>query len=119
MLDEEVEDNRVSRNLSLWSQTLQAYLFAKCGEDLPERKVALGMVPAVVKKKMLRPTRGDITQLVLPGGGDLTSIMWAGIRRHVASLATWCVNRALDTPAFSTPNGFSNISVSWKRARQT
>ena len=100
MVDEKVDDSLVSRNLSIWSQTLQAYLFAKCGEDPPERKVVLGMIPAVVRKKVLRPTKGDITQLVLPGGGDFSSRIWAGIRRHVAALAKWCVHRAFDTPAF-------------------
>ena len=100
MLDEKVEENKVSKNLSIWSQTVQAYLFAKCGEEAPENLYALGMVPAVVKRKALRPTKGDITQLVLPGGGDLTSRIWSGIRLHTKSLANWCVNRAFDTPAF-------------------
>ena len=87
MLEEKVEDNKVSKNLSIWCQTLQAYLFAKCGEDAPENLNALGMVPAVVRRKALRQTKGDITQLVLPGGGDLTSRIWAGIRLHTKSLA--------------------------------
>ena len=37
---------------------------------------------------------------MLPGGGDLTSRIWAGIRLHTKSRAKWCVNRAFDTPAF-------------------
>ena len=62
------------------------------------------MIPAVVKKRVLKPTKGDIAKLVLPGGGDLTSRVWAGVRLHVKSLTKWCTNRAFNTPAYNDAN---------------
>ena len=48
---------------------------------------------------MLKPKVGSLTDLVLPGGGDLTSRLWAAMRSHVRSLAKWCTSRNFDTPA--------------------
>ena len=41
-----------------------------------------------------------MAKLVLPGGGDLASRMWAAIRVHVKSVAKWLATGATNTPAF-------------------
>ena len=100
MVGEQVGENKLTNNFAIWCQTLQAYYFAKCGETPPANIAPLGMLPAVVRKKILRPAKSDVAKLLLPGGGDLSSRIWAGIRVQVKALSRWCDNKAFDTPAF-------------------
>ena len=83
MMGEEIDQNKPTKNLAIWCQTLQKYLFTRCGDELPNNFVPLGMVPAVVQKKVLKQKGGDLAKLVLPGGGDLASRIWAAIRLHM------------------------------------
>ena len=53
MMGEESDQNKPTTNLAIWCQTLQRYLFTRCGDELPNNFVPLGMVPAVVQKKVL------------------------------------------------------------------
>ena len=58
------------------------------------------MVPHPVKKKVLKQKGGELAKLVLPGGGDLASRIWAAIGLHVKSVAKWLATGATNTPAF-------------------
>ena len=49
----------------------------------------------VVKAKL-----GDIRKLVLPGGGDLTTRIWASVRVSIHSIRKWRTKGAIHTPAF-------------------
>ncbi len=67
---------------------------------MPTHFIPLGIVPAVVKNRVLKPRRDDMAKLVLPDGGDLASRIWAGIKVKVRAVAKLIANGATDTPAF-------------------
>ena len=61
----------------------------------------------MVKKRVLKPRRDEMAKLILPGGGDLASRIWAGIKVKVRAVAQWIANGATDTPAFR--DGLSSL----------
>ena len=67
---------------------------------MPKNFIPLGIVPAVVKKRVLTPRIDDMAKLVLLGGGDFASMIWAWIKVKVRAVAKWIANGATDTPAF-------------------
>ena len=69
MMGEEIDQNKPTKNLAIWCQTLQQYLFTRCGDEQPKNFVPLGMVPAVVQRKVLKQKGGELMKLVLSGGG--------------------------------------------------
>ena len=96
---EDVNDNLVTKNFAIWCQALQKYLFRKCDVD-DSIKHRMGCMPIVVKRKALAPKEGDLSRLVLPGGGDLTSRIWSSIRLHAKWITKWANSRNFDTPAY-------------------
>ena len=64
-------------------------LFQKCGEDASKIKNFLGGIPCMQTEPVLKPKLGDILKLVLPGGGDLTTRVWAYIRAKVHAMQKW------------------------------
>ena len=63
--------------------------------------IPLGIVPAVVKKRVLKPRRDDMAKLVLPGGGDLASRIWAGIKVQSQSSGKMDCERCYGHPCVS------------------
>ena len=101
MVGEDITVNALTNNLAIWFQTFQKYCLFNCDESMSPNGKLLGQIPKVCIKQMLKPRVGSLTDLVLPGGGDLTSRLWAAMRSHARSLAKWCTSRNFDTPSRS------------------
>ena len=63
--------------------------FNKCGEDFGKAKVLMGQMPIIEVKPIVKPKLGDVRAMVLPGGGDLTTRVWASMRVKINSLVKW------------------------------
>ena len=100
MTTTDAKDCLLSKNSALWAKAAQHFWFDKCGEDFKEVKNELGVMPQLVRKKVVKPKVGDIRDLVLPGGGDLSTRIWASIRAKVFSIRKWKAKGAIETPAF-------------------
>ena len=66
----------------------------------PNGSRTLGAPPAIKLEKLVRPKKGDLRELVLPGGGDLCLRVWAGMRRKLNAIVGWHRNASTHTPAF-------------------
>ena len=60
-------------NLGRWCKTLSFFIVEKQeGESKStETERQLGDMPRIKMEKALKPRKGDLRELVLPGGGDL------------------------------------------------
>ena len=75
----------------------------------------MGLVPAVVRKRVLKPRTDELAKLILPGGGDFASRIWAGMKVKVRAVAKWIANGATETPDFhdalSIPEEFYDVET--------
>ena len=60
----------------------------------------MGGIPRTKMEPVVKAKLGDIRNLVLPGGGDLTTRIWASIRASINSIRKWRTKGAIHTPAF-------------------
>ena len=58
----------------------------------------MGELPRVETKQAIIPNKGDIRDLVLPGGGTLSLQLWAGIRSKVFQIQKWMKKERSHTP---------------------
>ena len=59
----------------------------------------MGQIPEIQTKAVIKPKMGDVRQLVLPGGGDVASRVWASMRVNTESLRKWMSKGAFSTAA--------------------
>ena len=59
----------------------------------------MGELPRFEIKPVVKAKTGDIRNMVLPGGGDLTTRVWSSMRVKVNSLAKWQDKWAYSTSA--------------------
>ena len=59
----------------------------------------MGEIPIVIVKPAVKPKQGDVRAMVLPGGGDLTTRVWASMRVKINSLVKWQALGARETSA--------------------
>ena len=50
-------------------------------------------------KPVLKPKIGDIRQMVLPGGGDVTTRIWASMRNNKYQIQKWIGTKAISSSA--------------------
>ena len=79
----------LSKNLSKWARTTQQFWYEQCNEDFAQVKNDMGQIPEIQTKAVIKPKMGDVRQLVLPGGGDVASRVWASMRVKTESLRKW------------------------------
>ena len=60
MTGEKAEDNLGTANLAIWMQSMQTFVFKQVGEELTNKANLSCLILAVTKKKIFRPTTGDI-----------------------------------------------------------
>ena len=77
----------LTKNFSRWAKAVQSFWFTQCGEDASKIKNKMGELPRFEIKPAVKAKTGDIRNMVLPGGGDLTTRVWASMRVKVYSLA--------------------------------
>ena len=93
------ENCLLSKNLSKWARTAQQYWHEQCKEDFAQVKNDMGQIPEIQTKAVIKPKMGDVRQLVLPGGGDVASRVWASMRVNTESLRRWMSKGAFSTAA--------------------
>ena len=49
----------------------------------------MGEIPSITVRPVVKPKQGDVRAMVLPGGGDLTTRVWASMRVKINSLVKW------------------------------
>ena len=64
----------------------------------------MGELPSFELKPIVKAKRGDLRDMVLPGGGDIRTRIWASIGVKVNSLAKW-----QNTGAFKAAAGKDDI----------
>ena len=94
-----IEEYLATSNMAIWLQSMQKDLLTQVGEEMNQKAIWNGLIPTEVKRKMLRPTTGNICQHVLLGGGDIVTKTWASIHNSIHALAKWCSNVAFETQA--------------------
>ena len=93
------ENCLLSKNLSKWARTAQQYWYEQCKEDFAQVKNDMGQILEIQTKAVIKPKMGDVRQLVLPGGGDVASRVWASMRVKTESLRRWMSKGAFSTAA--------------------
>ena len=89
----------LTKNFSKWAKAVQSFWFTQCGEDASKIKNKMGELPRFEIKPVVKAKTGDIRDMVLPGGGDLTTRVWSSMRVKVNSLAKWQDKGAYSTSA--------------------
>ena len=56
-----------------WAKSVQSFWFTQCGEDASKIKNKMGELPRFEIKPAVKAKTWDIGNMVLPGGGDLTT----------------------------------------------
>ena len=87
------------KKISKWAKAVQSFWFTKCGEDASKIKNKMGELPRFQIKPVVKAKTGDIRNMVLPGGGDLTTRIWSSMRVKVSSLEKWQNKGAYNTSA--------------------
>ena len=93
------EEYLISQNFGKWAKAVQGFWFKKCGEDIGKAKVLMGEIPSIAVRPIVKPKQGDVRAMVLPGGGDLTTRVWASMRVKINSLVKWQALGARTTSA--------------------
>ena len=78
--DTEIQDCRLSKHFAKWASTAQKFWFKQTGNETSQIKHRMGDLPKLETTQLMKPTEGDLRQLILPGGGSLALKMWAGMR---------------------------------------
>ena len=94
------EDCLLSENFNKWAKSVQRFWYEKCGEHFVEVKKILGGIPRTKTEQVAKAKLGDVRNLVLPGGGDLTTRIWASLRVSIHSIRKWRTKEATHTSAF-------------------
>ena len=61
----------------------------------------MGKLPEIESKPVVKAKLGDLRQMVLPGGGDVSTRVWASMRVKTESLRKWMHKGAYRTAAAS------------------
>jgi len=91
------QDCVLSANFAKWAATTQIFWFHKTG-DKKEVRHAMGELPRIETKQAIIPNKGDLRDLVLPGGGTLALQLWAGIHRKVFQIQKWMKTLGIQSP---------------------
>jgi len=99
MTEGAAEDCVLTTNFGKWAKAAQGFWFDKCGEEKGQIKHAMGELPEFKIKPVVKAKRGDLRDMVLPGGGDIRTRLWASMSVKVNSLAKWQKSGVFETSA--------------------
>jgi len=99
MTGQNAEECLLSKNLSRWATAVQHFWFDKCGEDFSKVQNLMGKLPQIETKPVVKAKLGDLRQMVLPGGGDVCTRVWASMKVKTEALRKWMQKGAYRTAA--------------------
>ena len=90
----------MSVNFGKWAKSVQRYWFKKCGANEAKIKNALGKIPELKTQPVVAAKLGDVRDMGLPGGGDLSTRVWASMRNRIFQIKKWRGKPAAASSAF-------------------
>ena len=94
------KDCQLSVNFGKWAKSVQKYWFKTCGAKDSQIKHALGEIPELKTQPVVKAKLGDVRDMVLPGGGDLSTRVWASMRNRIFQIKRWRGKPAAASCAF-------------------